>query len=264
MPENEEKTDAVPEVDAQEANPEAYAENEYEGESAETAPESVIEGASAESVSEGEAAPYADAYEGQQDTSAKKSGFIPKPAIIIAIVCLCAAVAAAAVLYISEREKNYNPYNEMGYYNTGGRTLDEVASEFTMSLEEFLEEFELPTDMRGDTYEVAAYNMMPVSRVAEMYGLDFDTMKQYFAFDDTVTEDTPYGEAYDTIKLKDIYGESLDNVKEEYGLDDSVTGETTWGEVRSIIEKKDYEDWLKSEAEAESAAAEQESESVEA
>ena len=51
-----------------------------------------------------------------------------------------------------------------------------------MDVDEFLEQFDLPSDMPGNTTESAAYNCIPVSKMAEMYGMDFNTIKEVLKF----------------------------------------------------------------------------------
>mgnify|MGYP000488374273 CR=1 FL=1 len=58
----------------------------------------------------------------------------------------------------------FNKYNRLGYVDVSGRTVAQVAEEQGMDVDEFLEQFDLPSDMPGNTTESAAYNCIPVSK----------------------------------------------------------------------------------------------------
>ena len=50
----------------------------------------------------------------------------------------------------------FNKYNRLGYVDVSGRTVAQVAEEQGMDVDEFLEQFDLPSDMPGNTTESAA------------------------------------------------------------------------------------------------------------
>ena len=81
-----------------------------------------------------------------------------------------------------------------------GRTIAQVAEDAGMDLQEFLEEYDLPADMPGDTTESAAYNCISVSKMAEIYDMDFDTIKKVLNFPNSVNKDTAWGVAIGQVK----------------------------------------------------------------
>ena len=166
----------------------------------------------------------------------------PSKGMIIGIVVLIVVVAAAIVCKVYG-SKLFNKYNRMGYINTSGATIDEVADRMGMSLDEFLEAYDLPKDMPGNTEEAAAYYTMPFSKIAEQYGADVDTLKQEFELGDEVTDSTTWGEAEGLIKVGLYVGEeNLDAFKEYYGLGDDVTADTLWKDVRDRVDAKNKAD----------------------
>ena len=55
-------------------------------------------------------------------------------------------------------------------------------------------------------------------------------------WDDSITEDTTFGDALDKTQLKYYVGEEqLERFKQEYNLPE-VTGETLYGEIRNIVD----------------------------
>ncbi len=168
-------------------------------------------------------------------------------ALVIVIVALIAAAGFGVYKYLTR-----NPYNEMGYVNVSGRTIDEVAAQAGMGLDEFLAEYGLPADMPADTEEAAAFYNIPVAKIAEMYGMDTAGIKEMLGLGDDVTEDTPWGEAEGKSPLSKYVGEdNLESFKQEYGFGNEITGETTWGEVRNQVDRVTLE-----KQQAEKAAAE--------
>lgn len=168
-----------------------------------------------------------------------KKGSGGKIAAIVIIIVAVLAIAAVCVYKIATR----NPYNNMGYINVSGRTIGEVASQAGYnSVDEFLAEYGLPADMPEDTEESAAYYSIPVSKIAQMYGMEVADLKELLGLGDDVTDTTPWGEAEGKATLAKYIGEdNLDEFKQEYGLGDEITGETLWGEVRNIVDKKTLE-----------------------
>ncbi len=182
----------------------------------------------------------------------KKGGAGKVVAIVVVIVAVLAAAGFGVFKYLSR-----NPYNEMGYINVSGRTIADVAEQAGMSVEEFLVEYRLPADMPEDTEESAAYYNIPLSKMAEMYGVDAATLKEMLGLGDDVTDTTPWGEAEGKATLAKYVGEeNLETFKTEYGLGDDITGETLWGDVRNLVDEKTLEKQEAAKAEADKAAAE--------
>lgn len=166
-----------------------------------------------------------------------KNGY--KTSAIIAWV-LVAILALADVYYYMTNI--YNKYNHMGYLNTNGYTIGDAVAGMGMDFDEFKEMYGLPKDMRKDTYMNAAQSLIPISKMAELNNIDFETLKTEYNFGEEITEDSTWGEAIDTMQLKDYVGEeNLDEFKEQYGFGDEITLETKWGDIRKKVEKLQVE-----------------------
>lgn len=140
-------------------------------------------------------------------------------------------------------ESTYNKYNRMGYIDVSGKTIEDIAKESDMTVEEFLEEYDLPADMPKDTNETAAFYTIPVSRMAEMYEMDFSEMKEALQWGDEITETSTWGEAEGLTKVGIYVGEeNLDSFKEYYGLGDEVTADTLCKDIRNIVDNKRREE----------------------
>ena len=136
-----------------------------------------------------------------------------------------------------EYEKNNENLPEGGYVDVTGRTIEEVAKERGLTLEEYLAEFDLPEDMPGLVSENEAYYTIPAKRMAELLDMSFDTLKQVFNLPESVTEETTWGEAMGETTLGAYAGEdNVESFKEMYKLDDSVTADTLWKDVREQVD----------------------------
>lgn len=200
-----------------------------------------------------EAPEEAEAEEAESFTEAPKKKNGKTAAILsVVIVVILAALIAVGYFMISNR----NPYNKLGYINTSGRTIGELANEIGFAtLDEFLAEYSLPADMPADTEEAAAYYSIPVKKIVEMYGYgSIDELKEICGLGEDVTEDMPWGEAEGKIPLKNYIGEEgFEDFKQEFGFGEDITLETKWGEVRNIVDQKRLE--MRLEAEKEQSAA---------
>lgn len=174
-----------------------------------------------------------------EPTEVKAKG---KAGKIVATVVV-AVIVVAAIVFGLLKFLNRNPYNAMGYVNVSGRTIGEVAADAGVELDQFLANYGLPADMPADTEEAAAYYNIPVKYIAQMYGMDIDSLKSMLGLGDDVTEDTPWGEAEGKSPLSKYIGEdNLEEFKKEYGLGDEVTADTLWGEIRNIVDSKTLAD----------------------
>lgn len=149
-------------------------------------------------------------------------------------------------VYDNSSSVSDNPYNNLGYLNVSGRTMSDVAAEADMPLDELLEKYHLPADLPPDTYESAAYNMIPFGVIIEMNGFTgmetVESAKRVLELPDWITYDTPWGEAIDEAPLRAYIGEEyLENFKAYYGLNDTVNGDTLFKEVRRIVDAKEKE-----------------------
>ena len=186
-----------------------------------------------------------------------------KSGVVVAIVLALAIVAAACVWFFMPK----NPYNKMGYVDISGKTVQDLADQMGVSLADFLAQYELPADMPADTTESAAYYNIPVKIMAQMFGMDFATMKETLHFPEEVTEETTWGDAEGMVLLKDYVGEeNLDAFKEQYGFGEEVTLETQWKDVRTTVDTAQKEARIEQEkaaAEAENLEATEEGEATE-
>lgn len=167
--------------------------------------------------------------------------------------CLAVIAAVAIIFSVMKLAGNfYNPYNHMGYPNFSGMTVDDFAEMYGFTLDEIKEEYNLPDDVKGDTYFDVIEYLIPVGTMADNYGVDFETMKEAFQFSDDITPESTWGEAYDSIPLSILVGEGeeFEEFKENYGFGDEITTETPWGKVRKKVLKQDYEEYLAEQATA--------------
>ena len=187
----------------------------------------------------------------------------PLCAIITAAVILVLAVFCT-LLGLGKFPKIYNKYNHMGYVNITGKTIADIADEAGMDLSELLAQYNLPEDMPANTQESAAYYVMPVKTIAQMYGMSFDDMKELLGFGEDVTEDTEWGKAEGEVTLEKYIGEdNLASFKEKYGFGDEVTLETKWKEVRKTVDTATKAEYDKQKAETDEAFEEEAEETEE-
>lgn len=185
---------------------------------------------------------------------------LPATKIVIGAIAVL-VVAAIIVLAVIFMPRIFNKYNRAGYVDVSGRTIAEVAESAGLSLEDFLDSYGLPSDMPANTSESAAYYNIPMSRMAAMYGMDFDTLKSTLELPDTITEDTTWGEAEGEARLSVYVGEdNLESFKEQYNLGDEITGDTQWKEIRNIVDEFNRQQRIDAEKAEQEAAEESETE----
>ncbi len=275
-PETEEVVETISEEIAEEVKEENLEDTEVAEEIIETAEEAYE--TTDEIVSDGEVTEEELEQVVEEIIAGKKKS--KAPFVVIAIVVVLAIIAAVII-----NSFGGNKYNKLGYANPEGRTIEDVAEQMGISLEEFLTTYSLPADMPEDTEEMAAYYSMPVKVFAEMYGVDFATFKEAYGIPDETTpavadgivgkikalfggdkivaidENTPWGVVLDELTLADYVGEeNLETFKEYYGLGDEVTLETRYKEIRKTVEEKTME--LAAEAKAAQEAQQAETEDV--
>lgn len=145
----------------------------------------------------------------------------------------------------------FNRYNHIGYLNVNGYTIGEVVAGMGMGFDEFKEMYGLPKDLRKDTYMNAAQSLIPVAKMAELNGTDINGLRETYKFGEEITEKSTWGQAIDSMSLKDYVGEEqLAEFKTKYELGDEITGETKWGTIRKNVEKKQVAERLAAEKEA--------------
>lgn len=178
-------------------------------------------------------------------------------ALIVSVAVAVVIVAAAVVLYaLGYFGMWFNKYNRE-YIDTTGRTIEEVAENAGMTLDEFIEEFELPKRMPKNTYESAAFYNMPASKIAEIYGMTFDTLKEQLELPDETQETDVWGKVEGEMTIRQYVGEeNLEDFKAAYGFGDEVTLDTKWKEVRTVVDAKQKESREEAESEAQAMASE--------
>ncbi len=159
-------------------------------------------------------------------------------------VILAIIVLAAAVFGGYKAVSSYNPYNKMGVPNTSGMTLKDMASMYGVSVDTIKEQYQLPENVKDNTYAEVVMYLAPVSLVVQaQFGMDFATAKEELKFSDDITEDSLWFDAEATIPVS-IYvgtGDALAAFVAEYNLPETVTEDTPWGEIREQVLNFEYE-----------------------
>ena len=186
--------------------------------------------------------PISDGIEAAEVQKKSKTG------LIVGIVIAVVVVAAAIILAVVFGKNLFNKYNRMGYVDVSGRTIAQIADESGYELADFLAQYDLPADMPGSTFESAAYYNIPCSKIAEMYGMDFATLKEMLKLGDDITEDTTWGVAEGETTVGSYVGEdNLDEFKKQYGFGDEVTAETKMKEIRNAMDQQSRDARIASE-----------------
>lgn len=179
--------------------------------------------------------------------------------IAIGAVAILVVVAVAVLYFMGYFGIWFNKYNKQ-YIDTTGRTIEDVAEMSGMTLKEFLDEYDLPSNMPKNTYEAAAFYTMPAEKAAEIYGMTFDDLKEQLQLGDDADPKDPWGEVEGEVTFNVYVGgeEYVDQVKKLYELGDEITGETKWKDIRPLIDAKQKEmreeqERLAAEAEAKAA-----------
>ena len=132
-------------------------------------------------------------------------------------------------------------YNKVGstYLDITDHTAEELADSLGYSYEEFLMYYRLPKDMPKELNSNAAMNLTPLDRVCELRHESFAGLKEDMGWDDSISEDTTYGEAMDKTAMQYAVGTAyLDEFKAMMGLDSDVSADTPYGDIRPLIEKR--------------------------
>lgn len=204
----------------------------------ETAAEETAEIAE-EPVSEETAEPMEEEYAAEPTAEPEE---IKKGSKVGVILAVCAAVIVIAAAVVTQGDKYYgmftaNKYNR-GFINVSGMTIKDVLNGSDKA--EFLKEYGMPEDMPENTYIEAVQYRMPLSKMAEMYGMDVEQLKTELDLDASVTGETPIGEIEDNMTLEDRVGaEQFEQFKTYYGLGDDVTLQTKWKDVKQTVNKAD-------------------------
>lgn len=156
--------------------------------------------------------------------------------IMLASILAFASITATAGAEV-------NKYNEMDFINTANRTLEEIAEEKEISVDDFKLLYSLPEDMPADTNEAAAFYSMTVENIAKMYGIPTDEfiaqLKEGCVSDIAIEKDTIYDKAYGSISIKHHIGDySFEEFKKAYELSDDITENSMIGEIRNQVSRK--------------------------
>ncbi len=178
-----------------------------------------------------------------------------KAGVIIAVVVAIVVIAAAV---LTQNDKFYgmftaNKYNR-GFVNVSGMTIKDVLN--GGELADFLTQYGLPEDMPESTYIEAAEYRIPIGKMAELNGIELDALKSALNLPDTVTAETPLGEAEDDMTLADRIGaDNMGKFKEYYGFGDEVTAEMKWKDIKDKVNKIDKQKNDEAKKQKEDAAA---------
>ena len=132
-------------------------------------------------------------------------------------------------------------YEKVGsmYLDITDHTAEEFANNLGYSYDEFLMYYRLPKDMPKELNSNAAMNLTPLDRVCELRHESFAGLKDDMGWDDSISGDTPYGEAMDKTTMQYAVGTAyLDEFKAMMGLDAAVTADTPYGDIRPMVEKR--------------------------
>lgn len=170
---------------------------------------------------------------------------------VAAVVVLVAALWYFGVI---------NPY-EIGYVDVSGVTLEELAEQGGYSVAEYKKVNGLSWLMPKSTNENAVKNNVKVKTTIEQTGMKFEDFKEYYGWDDKITENSTVGKALGETKLEIILGvkgaeaeiaeQTLSSFKEFYGFGDEVTLDTLYKDVRVAVDKKTRDTRLEQEKAAE-------------
>ena len=116
-------------------------------------------------------------------------------------------------------EKNNKHLPDGGYIDVTGRTVEEVATLQGLTLEEYIEEYDLPSDLSPLVSETEAGYTIPAGRMAKIYGTDFEALSASMEFPESIKEDTPWGVAVGEVKVGIYMGEeNIESFKKQYNL----------------------------------------------
>ncbi len=146
-------------------------------------------------------------------------------------------------------EKKNTSQPDGGYVDITGRTVGELAEDMGITLEEYIAQYDLPRNLPSLVSETEVNYTIPVKRMAEIYGMKFEELKNMYNLPDSVDENTTWGEAIGYAKVEDMIGDgnNVEKFKETFKLPDSVTGDTLWSEVREQVDEVKRENRLSEE-----------------
>lgn len=189
-----------------------------------------------------------------------------KPVGLIVTLVVVLLLVIAGIVAIATGIIGGNKYNKMGYINYSGQTIADIAEQSGLTLEKFLEEYQLPTDMPADTTVSAAVYNMPLSvYIKTNIGVEYEEVKDMLGLPTETTPEvpknliekiiskfkkeepkpidgnTPWYIVEGEMTIETYSGGDVDGFKEFYKLGDDVTGETKIKEIRSRMNKVEAE-----------------------
>ncbi len=109
-----------------------------------------------------------------------------------------------------------------------------------MSIAELKAVYALPSGLLGNTKASDVEAAIPLSKMAELNGLDTGSLKTKLGLNPELPDSTPWGEAYGQTTLQtiaELNGIDLGYLLEFYGLAPDTSPETQWKDVKVQAEK---------------------------
>lgn len=129
-------------------------------------------------------------------------------------------------------------------------TVQNAADEKGMTFEDFTAEYGL-TDVSPEDLMSSVTGNMTCGNYAKYTDTTFEDLVSVNQLPESVTEDTKWSEAQDLIPVGVTLGgeEQFNQMKEQLGLDDSITKDTPSGEAMPVIQEK-YVAYMQAQQEA--------------
>ena len=173
--------------------------------------------------------------------------------ILSLIITLSACSAPNSEYIISLQERGFsqseihayieysksNPYlPDEGYVDVTGRTVKEVCRDLGKSINEYIEEYQLPKNLPALTSETEAMYTVPISRMAKTYGMNLNEFLNSLNLPSDTPSDMPWGKALSQVTLGDYVGDgNVEKFKEMYNLHADVSSDTLYGEILNDVDK---------------------------
>ena len=143
---------------------------------------------------------------------------------------------------------------------TAEQNVKYAADQKGMTVDEFLAEYGLAdSDVKAKTSVSDMLNKMTVENYAKYNDKELDAFLDEKGLKDKVDKDTKWEDAEKQIPLGKYVGgdDAFAQMKEAYELDDSITAETPWGEAKDKVMEaaKKYQEKMQNATPAPSAAA---------
>lgn len=183
----------------------------------------------------------------------RKSG---TESVVTAVLTIIIVVVLGLSVYsIADKVKDKKASNtDSGAAQTESQplTVEKAAEKKGMTADEFIAEYGLD-GAKGEDLMSDAMEKMTTGNYAKYSDKDFADFAEENKLPDSVTEDTPWGEAKKLIPIGVAMGgdDQFEQMKTLIGLDDSITADTPSGEAEPIIQQK-YNEYLQAQQAAQS------------